>query len=344
MTPPPLTLVTGALGFVAHWLIADLLQGGARVFGVGHLPASGEPPARWGPFRCEGPAAEAPAAFRFVGPGGSWLYEPCGLEVDGAIADVLARHRPATVYHLAAQSSAGLSFHEPVVTLEFNARGTLRLLEAIRGLPAAQRPLLLAAGSCEEYGAEGRRRAPLHERSALAPVSPYGVSKVAQSLLCLQYHRSYGLPVIVTRAFSHTGPGHDVRFAFPSFARQIADAEQGRREPTLTVGNLSPVRDYLDVRDVSRAYQLLAERGEPGQIYNVCSGRALTIGQGLEILLRGARCEITIAPDPERQRPSDIPYMVGDGTKLRQRTAWRPKHDIRDTLQDLLAWARKESS
>jgi GDP-4-dehydro-6-deoxy-D-mannose reductase len=342
-TPPtPPTLVTGALGFAGRWLIGDLLAEGLPVIGCGRLPAGEEAPLRCGPFTRAETAADVSGGMVYSGSGHTWTFYPCALEEPGAVAEILARERPCTIYHLAAQSSAGRSFGDPLDTFASNLTGTLHLLEAVRDLPPAERPGMLAIGSGEEYGAAGERRTPFAERCPLAPVSPYGVSKAAQTLLCQQYHRSSGLPVVVARAFSHTGPGHDTRFVFPSFAQQIVAAERGEQEPILRVGDLSPVRDYLDVRDVIRAYRLLAARGEPGQVYNVCSGRALTIRDGLEILLQEARCPLDIASDPERCRPADIPYLVGDGTKLRARTGWRPEHPLHATLRELLNWTRKE--
>jgi GDP-4-dehydro-6-deoxy-D-mannose reductase len=264
------------------------------------------------------------------------------LEEPGAWRDKLCELRPAVIYHLAAQSSAGLSFADPLDTFASNVIGTVNLLEAVRGQSEADWPTILVTGSAEEYGAQGDRQVPLTERSPLNPVSPYAVSKVAQTLLCQQYHRSYELPIVVTRAFSHTGPHQDSRFVFPSFIEQIIAIERSEREPVLAVGNLTPWRDFLDVRDVIRAYRDLAANGVPGQIYNVGSGRALTIQEGLEILVAEARRPLEIRTDPERYRPADVPYLVGDVTKLRQQTGWRPERDIRDTLREMLALARKE--
>ena len=141
------------------------------------------------------------------------------------------------------------------------------------------------------------------EDTPLNPLSPYGVSKVAQTLLCRQYVHSYDLPVIMTRSFSHTGPGHDTRFAFPSFARQIAAAEAGAGPGEIVTGDLSVVRDFLNIRDVTTAYRLLLKEGRPGEIYNVSSGKSLTISQGLEILVDGANCPVTVRRDPAWTRP-----------------------------------------
>ena len=146
----------------------------------------------------------------------------------------------------------------------------------------------------------------------------------------------------MTRSFSHTGPGHDTRFAFPNFARQIAAAEAGAGPREIVTGDLSPVRDFLDVRDVVAAYRLLLKEGRPGEIYNVSSGNSLTISQGLEILVDGASCPITVRRDPDLCRPSDIPFMVGDSGKLRRETGWEPEWEIKNTLTELLQAARKE--
>jgi GDP-4-dehydro-6-deoxy-D-mannose reductase len=168
------------------------------------------------------------------------------------------------------------------------------------------------------------------------------VSKVAQTLLCQQYVRAWNLPVIPVRAFSHTGPGQDPRFAFPAFARQIAAAERGLGPREISTGDLSPVRDYLHVKDVVSAYRLLMKDGVPGEIYNVCSGQALTIRNGLDIMIAEASCPLTISTDPARLRPADIPVMVGDGSKLKQATGWAPEWDLTQTLRDLLEEARRE--
>ncbi len=347
MKDKELTLVTGAPGFAAGWLIADLLASGRRVHGLGLPPVAG-PPATYGPFALAGPdprrSDDLPGTVRYGGSPGEWSFTPCRLEDAATLAAIVTRTAPAEIYHLAAQSSAGLSFEQPCETFATNVEGCLNLLECLRGLPETDRPRLLAVGSCEEYGDDpDEPRTPLAETAALHPVSPYGVSKVTQTLLCLQYGRACGLDVVVARPFSHTGPGHDARFAFPSFARQIARAEAGADPDRLRVGNLEPVRDFLDVRDVTRAYRLLMERGRSGTVYNICSGQALTIRQGLDILLASARAPIAIENDPERWRPADIPYMVGDNTRLTEETGWHPEHDFADTLGELLVQARKES-
>jgi len=313
-------LVTGALGFVGSLLTADLLRDGHTVSGVGKDPA---------------PDQARVAQMR---------YFSLDLADPEPIAEAIALTEPDTIYHLAAQSSAAVSFTEPRETFASNLNGTLNLLEAVRQLPAAKRPVVIAVGSCEEYGPHPEAELPLTESAGLDPVSPYGVSKVSQTLLCRQYARSYDLPVIIARAFSHTGPEQSARFVFPSFARQIALAEAGRGPTEILTGDLSSGRDFLDVRDVISAYRALAGSDRFGEVFNISSGQCLTIQEGLEILIAQAKCDITWRRDPARCRPSDIPLMVGDNAKLKTATGWSPAHDFRATLGELLAAARKETS
>ncbi len=335
-------LITGALGFVGRHLARSLILGGQPVIGVGKHPAGSELPAQVGPFTLQGEAAALPGAVNYVCDAGTMWYLPLALEEAGPIAELVSSLRPSTVYHLAAQSSAAVSFSDPLDTFNSNVIGTLNLLEALRHAKVGERPVMLAVGSCEEYGPQSPARFPLGENAPVGPISPYGVSKVSQTLLCRQYAQSYEMPIILTRSFSHTGPGHDARFAFPSFARQIAAAEAGAGPTEIKTGDLSAVRDFLDVRDVIAAYRLLTKEGRPGEIYNVSSGKSMTIQEGLEILAGAATCPISLQKDPARCRPSDLPIMVGDNTKLRTETGWDPEWDFTATLLGLLDEARKE--
>lgn len=338
----PCNLVTGALGFVGRHLIRSLLMAGHPVVGLDLYPADRNLPATVGPFTLTGPADDWPEAMVYTADFGRFFYLSCPLEEVGPIGRLVDMLRPVMVYHLAAQSSAAVSFRDPGGTFAANVQGTLNLLEAVRAVPEVERPALLSIGSCEEYGPQPESAYPLREDTALNPLSPYGVSKVAQTLLCRQYVLCHALPVVIARSFSHTGPGHDTRFAFPHFARQIAAAEAGVGPAEIVTGDLSPVRDFLDVRDVVAAYRLLLKEGRPGEIYHVSSGNPLTIGQGLEILVTGAKTPITVRRDPDLNRPSDTPLMVGDNTKLRRDTGWEPEWEIKDTLMGLLDEARKE--
>lgn len=338
-------LVTGALGFAGLHLVRELLLAGREVTGLGRQFDGSPPPDQAGDFvRLGGPSGAH--GLRYEGPAGSFVYLEGRVEDPASVAAALSAAtdaaRPGTVYHLAAQSSAAASFAAPRETLSANLLGTLNLLEAVRALAPDARPLIVAVGSADEYGPRPDDSSPLTEETPLAPVSPYAVSKAAQTLLCRQYHLSYGLPVVIARPFSHTGPGQHTRFAFPSFARQIAAAEAGQGPAEIRTGDLSPIRDLLDVRDVARAYVALATRGRCGEIYNICSGTALTMAQGLRILVAAAAVPIAVRRDPSRDRPSDTPWLVGDNRKLRNETGWQPERDASSALLDLLTEARKE--
>ncbi len=313
-------LVTGARGFVGRHLVARLDRAGTAVVGL-DLP---------------GAAGDGIGHHRALGRGGD--------QAAAELAELIAAGNHGAIVHLAGQSSAGASFQDPAGTVRANLLGTLEVLEALRLLQSrgVAVPRLLVVGSSEEYGAAALPDRPCREDDPVLPVSPYATSKAAATQLCRQYHRAFDLPVIAVRAFNHTGPGQDERFVFPSFAAQIAAIEAGRSEPVLRTGDLTPARDFLDVRDVVAAYLALLDRGETGHIYNVCSGSALTIREGLEILLGLSGTTIEVVPDPARMRPAEIPRLIGDPTALHEATGWRPRFSFEDTLRDLLESAREK--
>jgi GDP-4-dehydro-6-deoxy-D-mannose reductase len=182
---------------------------------------------------------------------------------------------------------------------------------------------------------------PIAEDHPLGPASPYGVSKLAQEMLALRAHE---LPVVVARPFNHAGPRQDDTFATSSFGLQIAEIEAGLREPVLRVGNLSARRDITDVRDVVRAYRLLVERGQPGRVYNVCSGHAYRVGDLLDALVGMSDVAIRVETDPARLRPSDNPIVLGDHSRVTAETGWSPEIPIETTLRDLLAYCRERTA
>jgi GDP-4-dehydro-6-deoxy-D-mannose reductase len=265
----------------------------------------------------------------------------CNLRDLSSVQNLLAISNPDYIVHLAAQSFVHASWSAPAETLTTNTISQVNLLEALR-VRGSEGPRFLAIGSSEEYGLVHENELPLKETSPLRPLSPYAVSKVTQDLLGYQYFKSYGMPVLRTRAFNHEGPRRGDVFVTSNFARQIAQIEAGRREPTLLVGNLKAVRDFTDVRDVVRAYWLLLERGEPGEVYNICSGRGWSIQEILDFLLAESSVRtIATREDATRLRPSDVPMLIGDASKIEQAVGWRPQIPFQQTLRDLLEFWRE---
>lgn len=265
--------------------------------------------------------------------------------IEGDVRDAVSmRHlaeeiKPDWVFHLAAQSYVPMSWKAPVETLSTNIIGETNLFEACR--KADCDPIVHIAGSSEEYGLVLPDEVPITEANPLRPLSPYGVSKVAQDLLGYQYFKSYGLKVVRTRAFNHTGPRRGDVFVTSSFAKQIVMIEKGKNEPVIRVGNLDAVRDFTDVRDVARAYTLALEKCEPGEIYNIASGKGIRIGELLDKLVSLSSVNIKIEQDPERMRPSDVELLIGDATKFRKKTGWQPEIPLEQTLRDILDFWRK---
>jgi GDP-4-dehydro-6-deoxy-D-mannose reductase len=332
-------IVTGACGFVGRYLVRELADNGYEVLATDRY---GEPPPH---IVGEVETGAGGAAERIAIEGttadlalpASVRYRGCNLLDSAAVAALAGEWRPQAVAHLAAQSSAGVSYRDPRGTLETNIFGTLNLLEAVRGCGGG--PIrFLSVCSSEEYGRRARDDMPLTEESPVEPASPYAVSKAAQGMLSLQYGASYGIEAVVTRSFGHTGPGQTDRFVLPSFAKQCAAIGAGLAEPVVKVGNLDVVRDFLDVRDVVDAYRMLLEGGAGGTVYNVCSGAGLNLRSALEELIRIAGAKVDIVTDPERLRPVDVPLMIGDNARLRRDTEWRANVPIERMLRDLLSY------
>lgn len=248
--------------------------------------------------------------------------------------------RPERIFHLAGQAFVGESWADPWATLETNLRAQVNLCEAV--LAEGLRPRVLVLGSMEEYGRVRPEELPISEAQPLRPDSPYGVSKVGQDLLGLQYFLSRGLPVVRVRPFNHIGPRQSPKFVAPAFASQIAAIEAGRQPPVLHVGNLGARRDFTDVRDMVRAYALALEHGEPGEVYNLGSGRSRSIQELLDCLLDFSTCPITVEIDPARLRPSDIADVVCDATAFRGRAGWEPRIPFEQSLRDLLDFERQK--
>ena len=264
----------------------------------------------------------------------------CDLKDPVAVRHCLSDVRPDYIFHLAAQSFVPTSWKAPVETVCTNMVGEINLFEAMRELGLEETRIQLA-GSSEEYGMVFEDEVPIKETNPLRPLSPYGVSKVGQDLLGYQYHQSYGLHTVRTRAFNHTGPRRGDVFVSSNFSRQIATIEKGKGEPVIKVGNLEARRDFTDVRDIVNGYWLALEKGAAGEVYNLGSGRDVTIREMLDMLLSFSDIEIEVRQDPERMRPSDVEILLADNTKFCELTGWAPEIPLEKTLKDLLDYWRE---
>lgn len=265
----------------------------------------------------------------------------CNLLDRTKLFTIVRETQPDRIFHLAAQSFVPHSWENPAETFEINITGTLNILEAAR--PLADHCRIQIAGSSEEYGLVTPENCPITENQPFRPVSPYAVSKIGQDMLGYQYAQSYRMPIIRTRAFNHAGPYQSACFVIPSFARQIARIEAGLIEPIIRVGELSTIRDFSDVRDIVRGYWLALEKGQPGEVYNLASGHGLTISDVLQKLLSLSDHHITVKTDPQLRRPSDIPQLVGDSTKLQLAAGWSVQIPFMKTLRDTLDFWRAQT-
>lgn len=268
------------------------------------------------------------------------LNDPWSL--NRIIADV----RPDYVFHLAAQSYPKTSFDAPADTLDTNIIGTLNLLEALRSheslsLPAGDRPLIHVCSSSEVYGKTPKEFIPIKEDCPFHPASPYAVSKVGTDLLGRHYAEAYGMNILVTRMFSHSGARRGDVFAESSFAKQIAMIEAGRMKPPIKVGNLNSLRTIADVRDAVRAYYLLLTvKPEAGEVYNIGGSHTCTVGDILDALFRAAGNKYDVVVDPQRLRPIDADLQVPDYSKFKTVTGWEPEISFEQTMRDLLTYWR----
>lgn len=312
-------LVTGISGFVGGHLAEHLLESGDAVVG---LSTSG----RWP----EGLAHLAQAV----------RIERADLAAvpQAELADLIVRKRPEAIYHLAAQANPQASVADPRGTWALNLGGALTLLEAVKASGQKPRVVLVGSGVC--YGNPGPEQMPVAESCPLRPNNPYSASKGAADLLGVQHFLAHGTDVVMVRPFNHAGPRQSSTYVLGALARQVAEVEAGIK-PRVEVGNLDIVRDFTDVRDVARAYRLLATRGDAGEVYNLGSGRGTRLADALETLRRLAGVPIEVHVDPARVRPVDQPLLVADASKLRAATGWEPAFSIEATLADMLNdWRR----
>lgn len=256
-----------------------------------------------------------------------------------SVRSILAQVSPDYVFHLAAQAFVPPSWRDPWGTLENNIRPTLNILEAVVALGI--KPKILIVGSADEYGLVREDELPISEDAPLRPYSPYAVSKIAQDMLGYQYHVSHKLPIVRVRPFNHIGPRQSEAFVAADFAKQIAEAERGLRQPVIKVGNLEAKRDFSDVRDIVRGYHLTLTHGELGEVYNLGAEQAFSIRELLDRLLGMSAIPLEVEQDPARLRPSDVPIVVSDCTKIRKQTGWRPQIPIEQSLRAVLEYWRK---
>ena len=254
-----------------------------------------------------------------------------------AVARAMAELRPSVVYHCAGAAHVGQSFDNIADTLAANVLGTHHVLDALRHAGVSARVLI--TGSSLVYRQSDRA---LKEEDPTGPVTPYAVSKLAQEMLGQRGIKEDRQQVLLTRPFNHTGPRQDPTYAAPTFAQQIAMIERGRMRPEIIVGNLEASRDLHDVRDTIRAYTTIVERGEPGRVYNVCSGQAFKIRDVLDRLVAMSRVLVTVTVDPARYRPCDNLVVWGDRSRIERELGWKPEIPLDQTLADLLDYWRKE--
>ena len=311
-------LITGITGFVGSHMADYLLKEGHEVFGLCRWRANRE---------------------NIVQLNGKVKLLEADLLDSHSLERLIFEVRPHLIFHLAAQSYVPASWTSPAVTLETNVVGQANLFEAVRR--AQIDPSIQIACSSEEYGLVHPDEVPIKETNPLRPLSPYGVAKVAMDYLGYQYFKSYGMKIIRTRGFNHTGPRRGEVFAESSFAMQIAEIEKNLHEPVIYVGNLEAQRDYTDVRDMVRGYYLAATKGEPGEVYNICTGKAWKISEVLDYYLSLSKVKVKVKKDPARMRPSDVPILIGDNKKFVKQTGWKPKIPLEKTFKDLLNYWRE---
>lgn len=260
------------------------------------------------------------------------------LNID-EIRELFTKLKPDYIFHLAAQSSVALSWNNPQITVDINIKGTLNILDTIRSLDGYS-PRILLIGSGEEYGYILPDETPVNEQVTPRPGNIYAATKACQNMLGNIYYRTYGMQLIMVRAFNHIGPKQTSVFVASDFCKQVAEIEAGKKKPILHVGNLSAKRDFTDVRDVVRAYGLLIQHGKAGETYNIGSGHAIAIQELLDTILSLSHVNITVEIDAARLRPSDIPIIKADIHKVHTATGWTPEISLEQTLLETLNYWR----
>ncbi len=311
-------LITGIGGFAGSYLAEHLLEKGWEVTGVerGGVPLT--------------------ALDNIVE---RISVEECDIVNAGDVARAFEKLAPDTVFHLAATSFIPSAENAPQLAFDVNAKGSLNILDACRQrLPRSQ---IVVISSASMYGMAPQEAMPLGEKRPPNPMDFYALTKLCAEEISLYYHRVHALPVVILRPFNHIGPRQSQSFVTSSFASQIVEIERGKRAPVLNVGNLSAARDFTDVRDMVRAYGLAVEKCNPGETYNICSGRAHKIREILDRMLKLTTVRIEIREDPKRFRKVDVPLLYGDCTRFMRETGWKPERPLDKTIEDILNYWRK---
>ncbi len=311
-------LITGIGGFAGSWLAEELLREGYRVIGT---------------------LAPKETTQNLASIKKHITLSRLDILNTTACRKLVASTKPDYLFHLAAIASVGKSFELEQTTFRVNFDGTQNMLDAARQHSGLKK--FLFVGSADAYGIVHPPTKTLTERQCFNPISPYGIAKAAAEYAARYYFRAHQLPVVVARAFNHSGPRQTANFVIPSFAKQIAEIEAGRQKPVLMVGDLSARRDFSDVRDIVRGYRLLAEKGIPGEVYQLCSGKAVAINDVLRILLSLSHADIEVRVDKSRLRKADIPILRGSFAKASRAVNFTGKIPLRKTLQDTLEYWRE---
>lgn len=264
----------------------------------------------------------------------------CDLNImyPNQIEEVLNTVKPDVIFHLSAQSSVKLSWINPQLTIDVNIKGALNLLDSIKKLDLVCKTILIGSG--EEYGYVQQEECPIKEDNRIRPGNIYAITKATQNMIGTVYSKAYNMDIVMVRAFNHVGAGQLPMFVVSDFCKQIVEIEKGIKEPIMKVGNLTAKRDFTNVKDVVKAYKLLAENGISGQTYNVGSGTAVTIQSILDIALSHSTADIKVVQDPNRMRPSDVPIIVADTSKIFKDTGWKPDISLDATILEVLEYWR----
>ena len=314
-------LITGINGFVGSHLAESLLKTGREVFGT----------------YAEGDHLNHLSAIR-----DKILLFPCLIQNEEEVYQVIRTVLPDEIYHLAGMAFVVDAWQNPKLAFDINALGTMNLYEAV--IKNRLNPWILSVLSADVYGVVHEEEMPLKEDRALRPIHPYGLSKATADLIGYHYFYAYNLPIVRVRPFNHIGPRQSPKFVCSDFACQIARIEKGLHESFIEIGNLEAKRDFTDVRDMVRAYGMLIEKGKAGEVYHVASEQAVSIDFILNSLLGMSQVPIEIRTNPTKLRRSDAPLQIGDCSKLKADTGWAPSIPLKQTLEDILNYWRKEVS